>query len=98
MNNANIKAKYFHSLKTMELSREIATNLGIFNEEEIVDYTTIEQNDNKENIPQDALRDATMTLQRRFAPRITRQAQKLMEKMGLQPIVSRETGFLERVS
>ena len=36
MNNANIKAKYFHSLKTMELSREIATNLEMFNEEEIV--------------------------------------------------------------
>lgn len=36
MNNTNIKAKYFHSLKTMELSREIASNLGIFNEEEIV--------------------------------------------------------------
>ena len=36
MNNLNIKAKYFHSLKTMELSREIASNLGIFNEEEIV--------------------------------------------------------------
>lgn len=36
MNNANIKVKYFHSLKTMELSREIATSLGIFNEEEIV--------------------------------------------------------------
>lgn len=36
MHNSNIKAKYFHSLKTMELSREIATNLGIFTEEEIV--------------------------------------------------------------
>ena len=36
MNNANIKAKYFHSLKTMELSREIASNLGIFSEEEII--------------------------------------------------------------
>ena len=36
MNNTNIKAKYFHSLKTMELSREIATSLKIFNEEEIV--------------------------------------------------------------
>ena len=36
MNNANIKVKYFHSLKTMELSRDIATSLGIFNEEEIV--------------------------------------------------------------
>lgn len=36
MNNTNIKAKYFHSLKTMELSREIATNLKMFTEEEIV--------------------------------------------------------------
>ena len=36
INNANIKAKYFHSLKTMELSKDIASNLGIFNEEEIV--------------------------------------------------------------
>lgn len=36
MNNANIKAKYFHSLKTMELSRDIATSLGIFNEDELV--------------------------------------------------------------
>ena len=36
MNNTNIKAKYFHSLKTMELSREIATSIGIFDEEEIV--------------------------------------------------------------
>ena len=36
MNNQNIKIKYFHSLKTMELSREIATNLGVFTEEEIV--------------------------------------------------------------
>ena len=36
MNNSNIKVKYFHSLKTMELSREIANNLGVFTEEEIV--------------------------------------------------------------
>lgn len=36
MNNMNIKLKYFHSLKTMELSREIAASLGIFSEEEIV--------------------------------------------------------------
>ena len=35
MNNNNIKSKYFHSLKTMELSREIATSLNIFTEEEI---------------------------------------------------------------
>lgn len=30
------KAKYFHSLKVMELSENIATTIGIFNEEEIV--------------------------------------------------------------
>lgn len=36
MNNSNIKVKYFHSLKTMELAREIASNLNIFTEEEIV--------------------------------------------------------------
>lgn len=30
------KAKYFHSLKVMELSENIATTLGIFSEEEIV--------------------------------------------------------------
>ena len=36
MNNTNIKAKYFHSLKTMELSRDIATSLGVFSEEEVV--------------------------------------------------------------
>ena len=36
MNNANIKVKYFHSLKTMELCRQIATNLNLFTEEEIV--------------------------------------------------------------
>ena len=35
MNNANIKVKYFHSLKTMELAREIANSLNIFTEEEI---------------------------------------------------------------
>ncbi len=35
MNNANIKSKYFHSLKMMELAKDIATTLGIFNEEEI---------------------------------------------------------------
>ena len=35
MNNANIKVKYFHSLKTMELAKDIATNLGVFTEEEI---------------------------------------------------------------
>lgn len=30
------KAKYFHSLKVMELSEDIATTIGIFSEEEIV--------------------------------------------------------------
>lgn len=35
MNNTNIKVKYFHSLKVMELSSEIATNMNIFTEEEI---------------------------------------------------------------
>lgn len=36
MNKSHIKTKYFHSLKVMELSRDIATSLGIFNEEEII--------------------------------------------------------------
>jgi len=36
MNNAYAKAKYFHSLKSMDLARNIATELGIFDEEEIV--------------------------------------------------------------
>ena len=36
MNNAWAKAKYFHSLKSMDMARIIATDLGIFNEEEIV--------------------------------------------------------------
>ncbi len=36
MNNINIKSRYFHSLKVMELSREIASSLGIFTEEEIL--------------------------------------------------------------
>ena len=35
LNNSNIKMKYFHSLKTMELARDLATTLGIFDEEEI---------------------------------------------------------------
>lgn len=30
MNNIDIKARYFHSLKVMELARELATGLGIF--------------------------------------------------------------------
>ena len=32
MNNIDIKARYFHSLKVMELARELATGLGIFSE------------------------------------------------------------------
>lgn len=35
MNNINIKARYFHSLKVMEIAKDLATQLGIFNEEEI---------------------------------------------------------------
>lgn len=35
MNNNNVKMKYFHSLKVMELSNDIATTIGLFNEEEI---------------------------------------------------------------
>ena len=35
MNNIDIKARYFHSLKVMELARELATGLGIFSEEEV---------------------------------------------------------------
>jgi len=36
MNNNWAKAKYFHSLKSMDMARIIANDLGIFNEEEIV--------------------------------------------------------------
>ena len=36
MNNAWAKAKYFHSMKSMDLARNIATDLGIFTEEEVV--------------------------------------------------------------
>lgn len=36
MNNNNIKAKYFHSIKSMDIARIIATSLNIFSEEEIV--------------------------------------------------------------
>lgn len=36
MNNAYAKAKYFHSLKSMDLAKTIALNFDIFNEEEIV--------------------------------------------------------------
>ena len=35
MNNVNIKSRYFHCLKVMEIAKELATGLGIFNEEEI---------------------------------------------------------------
>ena len=35
MNNNNVKMKYFHSLKVMEISSDIATTIGLFNEEEI---------------------------------------------------------------
>ena len=35
MNNSWAKAKYFHSLKSMDMARIIATNLNIFNEDEI---------------------------------------------------------------
>ena len=35
MNNNSVKMKYFHSLKVMELSSDIATTIGLFNEEEI---------------------------------------------------------------
>ena len=35
MNNSWAKAKYFHSLKSMDMAKIIATDLGIFNEEEI---------------------------------------------------------------
>ena len=36
MNNSWSKAKYFHSLKSMDLARTIASNFNIFNEEELV--------------------------------------------------------------
>lgn len=36
MTNTWSKAKYFHSLKSMDLAKEIATSINIFNEEEIV--------------------------------------------------------------
>ncbi len=36
MNKGNVKALYFHSLKMMDLCKSIASNLGIFNEEEII--------------------------------------------------------------
>ena len=36
MNKGNVKAMYFHSLKMMELCKDIASNIGAFNEEEII--------------------------------------------------------------
>ena len=36
MNNSWSKAKYFHSLKSMDLARTIASNFNIFDEEELV--------------------------------------------------------------
>ena len=36
MNKGNVKAMYFHSLKMMELCKDIASNIGIYNEEEII--------------------------------------------------------------
>ena len=36
MNKGNVKALYFHSIKMMELCKDIASNLGIFTDEEIV--------------------------------------------------------------
>ncbi len=36
MNKGNVKALYFHSLKMMDLCKNIASSLGIFTEEEVV--------------------------------------------------------------
>ena len=36
MNKGNVKSMYFHSIKMMELCKDIASNLGIFTDEEIV--------------------------------------------------------------
>lgn len=36
MNKGNVKAMYFHSLKMMELCKDIASNLKIFTEEEVI--------------------------------------------------------------
>lgn len=36
MNKGNVKSMYFHSIKMMELCKDIASNLGIFTEEEII--------------------------------------------------------------
>lgn len=36
MNKGNVKKVYFHSLKVQDLCKDIARNIGIFNEEEII--------------------------------------------------------------
>jgi len=36
LNNINIKTRYFHSLKVMEICRDIALVTGLFNEEEVI--------------------------------------------------------------
>ena len=36
MNKGNVKALYFHSIKMMDLCKNIASSLGIFSEEEII--------------------------------------------------------------
>ena len=36
MNKGNVKAMYFHSIKMMELCKDIASNVGVFNEEEVL--------------------------------------------------------------
>ena len=36
MNKGNVKAIYFHSIKTMDLCKDIASNLGIFSDEEVI--------------------------------------------------------------
>lgn len=36
MNKGNVKAMYFHSIKMMELCKDIASNIGIFTSEEII--------------------------------------------------------------
>lgn len=36
MNKGNVKATYFHSLKMMDLCKNIASNLNIFTEEEVI--------------------------------------------------------------
>ncbi len=36
MNKGNVKAMYFHSIKMMELCKDIASSIGVFSEEEII--------------------------------------------------------------